>query len=75
MSDLLIQGESALLLLVKFGLIPFLLIYTIFAGIVIKQVRMMTDTLDLGFETPIKFIVFVHFILSLVVLTMAFFVL
>jgi hypothetical protein len=56
--------EPTFFFLAKIGLLIFLLIYMIFAIIVVRQVRLMTDTLDLGFETPIKFISFLHLIFS-----------
>lgn len=72
MLDLFNSGENIFLFLVKVGIILFLFVYVIFAGVVIKQVRMMTDTLDVGFETSIKFIVLMHFIFSIFVLILAF---
>ncbi len=73
--NLIASGTATFLLIVKFGIILFLIIYVIFAAVVIKQVRMMTDTLDLSFEGQIKFIVFIHFIFSLTVLILSIFIL
>ena len=67
--------EGPLLLAVKIGVIIFLLLYIVFAGVVIRQVRVMTETLSLGFERPIKLLAFFHFIFSLVVLVLALFLL
>lgn len=75
MSDLFLTSENALVLVFKLGIIIFLLIYLIFAGVVIKQARMMTDTLELGFEGPIKLIAVLHFLFSLFVLILAIFIL
>ena len=72
MPELIVSGEHALLLLIKTGVILFLILYLVFAGVVIKQVRMMTDTLEVGFENPIKFIVLLHFIFALTTLVLAF---
>lgn len=66
---------SPILLLLKIGLILFLFIYVIFAGIIIKQARIMTETLELGFETQVKLIVFVHFLASVLILILATFIL
>jgi len=67
--------ENSLLLVVKIGVIFFLLLYIVFAGVVIRQVRVMTETLSVGFEKPVKFIAFIHFIFSLVVFVLALFIL
>lgn len=65
--------ESSLLFLVKIGIIIFLVLYIFFAAIVIKQVRVMTETLQVGFEMPIKLLAFVHFTVSIFVLFFAIF--
>jgi hypothetical protein len=75
MQDILTSGASTVFVLLKIGFLVFLFIYVIFAGVIIKQVRMMTDTLDLGLETQIKLIVLIHFLISLVILVLAFFLL
>lgn len=41
-----------------------LFVYIIFAFIVIKQVRLMTDTLELGFEKGVKVLSYIHFIVA-----------
>lgn len=41
-------------------------IYIIFAFIVVKQVKLMTDTLELGFEKGIKLLSYFHLFLSLI---------
>lgn len=71
MPDVILSAEPAFLLVVKFGTILFLVVYVIFAAVIIKQVRMMTETLDLGFETQIKLVVLLHFIFSVAVLFLA----
>ncbi len=71
MSEIFTSSESFLFLIVKLGIIIFLLLYIVFAGVVVKQARMMTDTLEVGFETPIKLIALLHFLFSLVVFTLA----
>lgn len=55
------QFGGQFLLLIKGAILLFLAIYIVFASIVIRQVRVMTDTLQVGFEKPIKTLVFVHF--------------
>ena len=46
-------------------------IYAIFAGVVLKQIKMMTDTIEVGFETPILFIGLAHFLFAVGVLIFA----
>ena len=52
-----------------------LLIYIIFSLVVVRQVNLMTETLEVGFESPLKIAAVAHlllaigvFILSLIVL-------
>jgi hypothetical protein len=53
-------GEPVLLGAKIFGLIG-LAIYVVFAGVVLVQVGRMTDTLEVGFETVIKLMAWLHF--------------
>jgi hypothetical protein len=73
--NLLASGENTLFLVIKIGLFLFLTIYAVFAATIVKQVRIMVDTLSTGFETQIKFAVFLHFIFALLVLLLAVFML
>ena len=52
-----------------------LLVYTVFASVVIRQVGLMLDTLDVSFEKPIRLMAYVHLGLSLFVLFLALLVL
>jgi hypothetical protein len=70
MNDLAIIGSS-LSLVAKIGIIIFLIVYLIFSYAVSKQVKIMTDTLEVGFETQIKAMALIHLILSAVVLIIA----
>jgi hypothetical protein len=70
MDDLAII-ESSFALGVKIGIIIFLIVYIVFSFAVSKQVKIMTDTLEVGFETQIKAIALIHLILSVVVLIIA----
>ena len=67
--------ELSLLFFVKIAIMLFLLLYIVFAGVVIRQVRVMTETLEVGFEKPIKAIALFHFLFSLLVFMIAIFVL
>ena len=48
-----------------------LLLYTIFAAVVVRQVQLMTDTLEVGLETPIKLLAMAHLLLSVGVFILA----
>ncbi len=57
--------------IVKIAAIVGLLVYNIFAFIVIKQVDLMTQTLEVDLEGVIRSIAVFHFIVSLCVLLYA----
>ncbi|MEK7525955.1 MAG: DUF5657 family protein [Patescibacteria group bacterium] len=40
-------------------------IYVVFAIVVVRQVGLMTKTLEVGFEIPIKFIAWLHLLFAL----------
>jgi len=70
MDTLPIIGVSIWLIvkiLVLFGLV----IYSIFAFVVLRQIRLMTDTLEVGFEAPIRMLGFVHLVFALVIFVLA----
>ena len=48
-----------------------LTIYAIFAFVVVRQIQLMTDTLEVGFEAPIRFLGISHLIFSLVIFVLA----
>jgi hypothetical protein len=55
--------------LIFFGKLLFVLglgIYTIFAAVVIRQVYIMTNSLEVGFEDTIRLFAWIHFGISLV---------
>jgi hypothetical protein len=70
MNDLVAIGSS-FALLAKMGIIIFLIVYIIFSFAVSKQVKIMTDTLEVGFESQIKVIALIHIALSVAVLVVA----
>ncbi|OGM24615.1 hypothetical protein A2962_01535 [Candidatus Woesebacteria bacterium RIFCSPLOWO2_01_FULL_39_61] len=74
MNNLNFLGDT-FLLVTKSGIIFFLFIYLVFAVVVVRQVKLMTETLKVGFETPIKTLALVHAIASLFVLVISFFIL
>lgn len=67
-------GESFLLLL-KLAVLIFLAIYIIFASVVVRQVRVMTETLEVGFEKAIKTVAFIHFVFAVGLFLLSIFVL
>lgn len=48
-----------------------LAIYGIFAFVVLRQIQLMTDTLEVGFEAPIRMLGISHLALSLVIFVLA----
>jgi hypothetical protein len=71
MQELLTSGENTLLFVVKIGLWLFLLIYVVFAATLIKQIRIMTETLTTGLEIYLKAAGFLHFAFALFVLILS----
>ena len=47
-------------LIVKVAALILLGMYLVFAIVVVKQVQLMTSTLQLGFEFPVKFLTYIH---------------
>ena len=73
--ELLSSIESPILVALKIAALLFLLIYLAFAGILVKQVKIMTDTLMVGLEGVIKSFVYLHFAIALGVFLVAIFIL
>jgi len=48
-----------------------LLIYIIFSVVIVRQVNLMTETLEVGFESPLKVIALFHLILAILVFIFA----
>jgi len=65
----------ALLFILKAVVFVFLALYIIFAVVIIRQVKIMTDTLEVGFETPIILLSYIHLAFSVCVLLLAIFIL
>ena len=57
--------------LAKIAAIILLVMYLIFALVVVRQVRLMTDTLQLGFESFVKGLSYLHLIFAVLVLLAA----
>lgn len=71
---MLLSGES-IWLLVKVLFLVGLSVYLIFAGVVVRQVYLMTETLEVGFEMPVRALVWLHLAVALGVFVFALFVL
>ncbi len=54
-------------ILIKALALVMLGMYLVFSLVVVRQVKMMTDTLQLGFETPAKFLAYMHLIFAIFV--------
>ena len=67
MLELFNIADSSVLVLIKACLLVGLLIYIVFSIIVEKQVRLMTDTLEIGFEKPIRILSLMHLVFAVVV--------
>lgn len=62
-------------LILKYLVLFSLFLYVIFALVVVRQIQLMTDTLEVGFETPVRFLGFFHLLFALGTLIIAFMVL
>lgn len=58
-------------LIVKIFLCFAILLYIIFAFVIVRQVSIMLATLELGFETPIRILSLVHLFFAIAVLVLA----
>lgn len=58
---------TSILLIIKGVVLLFLFLYIVFASVVIRQVRVMTETLQVGFERPLKLLALTHFLFALFV--------
>ncbi len=52
-----------------------ILLYVIFALVVVRQVQLMTDTLEVGFESQVRLLSFIHLLFAIAVLIFAIIVL
>ncbi|OGM18695.1 hypothetical protein A2686_03375 [Candidatus Woesebacteria bacterium RIFCSPHIGHO2_01_FULL_38_10] len=69
--DIFSGFNSSVLFLIKIAVWAFLTIYLIFAGVVVRQVKLMTETLEVGFEKGIRFIALFHLIVAFSVFALA----
>ena len=71
----IIPVVSITYLLLKIFFIVALSIYLIFALVVMRQTQIMSNTVKLGFELPVKLLAILHFLFALGTLVFAFLVL
>ena len=60
-----ILDTAIIWLLVKIAFLFAGLIYLVFAGVVVRQVYLMTTTLQVGFEMPIRALAWAHLFLAI----------
>lgn len=70
-----ILGLPSIWLVLKIFFIIGLLVYLIFALVVVRQVRIMNETLDVGFEGVLTIISYLHLLFAIGVLAFALFTL
>jgi hypothetical protein len=58
-------------LVVKVFLCFAIFLYIVFAFVVVRQVSIMLNTLELGFETPIRILSWVHLLFAVAVFVLA----
>lgn len=58
-------------LIAKIFVLIGLLLYLAFSLVVIRQVQLMIETVEVGFEAPIKFLAYVHLAFAVLVLILA----
>ena len=66
-------AETILFLALKVMVLIALGVYIVFAAVVVKQVYLMTTTLKVWFETPVRMIAWAHLFFALAVLFLSFF--
>ena len=53
--------------IIKVGALILLGMYLVFSLVVVRQVKLMTDTLQLGFESIVKLLAYAHLIFAVLV--------
>jgi len=61
--------------IVKIAGLILMAMYLVFALVMVRQVRLMTDTLQLGFETPVILFSYIHLVFAVIVFFAALFIL
>jgi hypothetical protein len=63
----IITNGSSIWILIKVLVVVLLGMYILFAFVLTRQVKLMTKTLKLGFEAPVKFLAFIHLVFTVLV--------
>lgn len=71
----MLLDESSIWFLAKILFLVGLFVYVIFAGVVVRQVYLMTETLEVGFEAPVKLLAWLHLIVAVGIFILALLVL
>jgi len=66
MENILITGFNTWILIKALALV-LLAMYLVFAFVVTRQVNLMTRTLHLGFDAPVKFLAYFHLAFAVLV--------
>lgn len=65
--EFLQSTEFSLWIIVKIAILIFLLVYAIFSFVIVRQARLMTETLDVDFNKIINTVAFGHLIASITI--------
>ncbi|OGM76209.1 hypothetical protein A2210_00585 [Candidatus Woesebacteria bacterium RIFOXYA1_FULL_40_18] len=74
-SDLLPILGISIWFIAKIFVVFAISLYVVFALVVVRQVQLMTDTLEVGFETEVRLLSFIHLLFAIAVLIFAIIVL
>lgn len=65
------QVKESGLMILKIASIVLLLLYFVYAFVIVRQVNLMTQTLDVAFKKPLKFFAIFHLCYALLLLLYA----
>lgn len=66
---------AAILFILKFLLLTGLLLYALFAGVLVRQEQLMADVLEESFEPFIRLLIIGHLVIAVGIFILAFFLL
>ncbi len=74
--DMLFSDNSDIVwIFIKIAFLVVIALYVVFAYVIVKQVKLMNETLEVGFEHFMKYISYAHLAAALMVLILAVFIL
>jgi hypothetical protein len=65
------EAAGGFLTVIKAGIIFALFLYLIFALVVVRQVQLMIETLEVGFEKEVMVLAITHLVFSIGIVTLA----